>query len=167
MCTTALAVTLLPWLAACGSIKVENEQISPRVPAGAGASVAEVVLDYTAWQSAEPKDVDQARTKEAEWVGFIREGFTKEATSNSLAQGAPSIALQIRIVDLDPGSQTARALVGFGAGTGLVRARVTVPGHGTFDCLGKVSGGWFGGAFSTVLRKLGRDIAAHVATLRG
>jgi hypothetical protein len=84
-----------------------------------------------------------------------------------VAARAQPLPLTLQVIDLDPGNRVLRGMPGSVVGSGLIRARVTIPGHGTFESKGKISGGWLGGDFVTVLRKLGRDVADHVASLRG
>lgn len=121
-----------------------------------------VTFRFDEWANAEPYDVQKARECEAEWAKAIGEAFT-ERTKRKFPGGGEPAKVDIAIIDLDAGSKTARYFVGFGAGAGMVVADVTVAGHGTFRITSKVSGGWFGGSFLTALRKLGREIADHLA----
>jgi hypothetical protein len=125
-----------------------------------------VTFRFDDWINAEASDVTKARAAEAEWAKAIGEAFTERAARKFPGGGEPA-KVDIAIIDLDPGSKAARFWVGYGAGTGMIVADVTVAGHGTFRISGKITGGWFGGSFLVVLRKLGREIADHLAERAG
>lgn len=125
-----------------------------------------VTFRFDDWINAEAGDVTKARAAEAEWAKAIGEAFTERAARKFPGGGEPA-KVDIAIIDLDPGSKAARFWVGYGAGTGMIVADVTVAGHGTFRISGKITGGWFGGSFLVVLRKLGREIADHLAERAG
>ena len=111
-------------------------------------------------------DVKKARESEAEWAKAIGDAFAERVAGKFPGGGEP-VKVDIAVIDLDPGSKAARFWVGYGAGTGMIVADVTVAGHGSFRISGKITGGWFGGSFLGILRKLGREIADHLAERAG
>ena len=160
------AFAILSLAAACAtSSKVLQDDLTTPADLRAPALGA-VTFRFDDWANAEPYDVQKARENEAEWVKTIGEAFSERAARKFPGGGEPS-KVDIAIIDLDAGSKTARYFVGFGAGAGMIVADVTVAGHGSFRITSKVSGGWFGGSFLTALRKLGREIADHLAERAG
>jgi hypothetical protein len=156
------ACAFLALAAACAtSSKVLQDDLAN--PGGLRApTLGAVTFRFDEWANAEPYDVQKARECEAEWATTIGEAFAKRA-GRRFPGGGELAKVDIAIVDLDAGSKTARYFVGFGAGAGMIVADVAVAGHGSFRITSKVTGGWFGGSFKTALRKLGDDIADHLA----
>jgi hypothetical protein len=158
-CTT---LTLALLFAACAtSSKVLKDDLTTpgdlRAPA-----LGAVTFRFDDWVNAEANDVKKARESEAEWAKAIGDAFAERVAGKFPGGGEP-VKVDIAVIDLDPGSKAARFWVGYGAGTGMIVADVTVAGHGSFRISGKITGGWFGGSFLGILRKLGREIADHLA----
>jgi hypothetical protein len=162
-CTT---LTLALLFAACTtSSKVLKDDLTTpgdlRAPA-----LGAVTFRFDDWVNAEANDVKKARESEAEWAKAIGDAFAERVAGKFPGGGEP-VKVDIAVIDLDPGSKAARFWVGYGAGTGMIVADVTVAGHGSFRISGKITGGWFGGSFLGILRKLGREIADHLAERAG
>lgn len=90
---------------------------------------------------------------------------------NLLADGGRALVVDLRIVSYDPGSQTARYLVGFGAGGASIEARTefrdgeTRLGSGV--ARGTVWGGLFGGSVSTAHDNVARAVVDYVERASG
>lgn len=158
-CTT-LRLALLFAACATSSKVLKDDLTTPgdlRAPA-----LGAVTFRFDDWVNAEANDVKKARESEAEWAKAIGDAFAERVAGKFPGGGEP-VKVDIAVIDLDPGSKAARFWVGYGAGTGMIVADVTVAGHGSFRISGKITGGWFGGSFLGILRKLGREIADHLA----
>lgn len=160
---------LLPLLLCAGcatsSQLIEDSLTTP--DAVAAVSLGQVRFDYAQWTNRDEKDVATAKQHEATWAKALGDAFLARANRRGLGGTEGRAAVDITIIDLEPGSRAARYFVGFGAGSGLIAAKVDVAGHGSFRMNGKITGGAWGGNFVGVMEELGESIADHLAKRAG
>ena len=161
----ALATTLLLLGASCGGIEISSNSLA--VPPGAVVTLSEVHFDYDAWTNTDEEDMTEVKGKEAGWRAIIERAFRERAQDLDLEGGdGPNVSVELRIIDLDQGSQAARYWIGFGAGSGSLKATVNAGEYGSCEAEGRISGGSFGGDFDGVLENLGEAVAEAIAESR-
>ena len=107
------------------------------------------------------------RESEADWRGVIKRSYDSSAEHHGIDRGeGPEVSVQIRIKNLDSGSQALRYFLGFGAGSASVTAEAEAGEYGSMRAEGSISAGFFGGKFDGLLFDLGRAIAGELADAR-
>ncbi len=157
----------VPVLAGCATSSqlVEDSLTAPAAIAAVG--LGQVRFDYSQWTNKDDKEVATAKQNEAAWAKALGDAFLARANKRGLGGVDNRTKVDITIVDLEPGSRAARYFVGFGAGSGVITAKVDAEGHGTFRMNGKITGGAWGGNFVNVMEELGQSIADHFAERAG
>jgi hypothetical protein len=154
-------------LAGCGTSSrlVEDSLTSPGSIAAVGLGT--VRFDYSGWANRDQSDHDTAKQNEAAWTKALGDAFLARAAKLGMGGADNRTPVDITIVDLDPGNRAQRSDFGFGDGTGMVTALVEPHGHGSFRMNGKIGVGAWGGDFTNVMEKLGKEIADHLAERSG
>lgn len=158
-----VAIAALAILGACATSAdvIEDSLTTPE--SIQAATLGAIRFDYARWTNRDDKDIAKAKEHEAGWSKALGDAFLAQIRERGLGSGENRTPVDITIVDLDPGSQAARAWVGFGAGTGSITALVEPSTHGSFRINGKITGGSWGGRFEDVMATLGETIADHLA----
>ncbi|MBK8098167.1 MAG: DUF4410 domain-containing protein [Planctomycetes bacterium] len=162
-CLPQVALPLLALLVACHTSAdvIEDNLITPE--SIQAVALGTIRFDYSSWTNRDEKDIAKSKEHEAGWSKALGDAFLAQIRERGLGSTEVRTPVDITIIDLDPGSQAARAWVGFGAGTGRITAQVAPSTHGSFRMNGKITGGSWGGRFEDVMATLGEAIADHLA----
>jgi hypothetical protein len=152
-----LAAALL-LLSGCGAKEFRAEQ-APLRPFGEFGQVEGVELQI------EVPDFDKMEPDEQQYVRVLARSFPDMLRSRLaekklfLAEGPNKLVIQGRITQFDPGSRTARYIIGLGAGSGEIVAEIRFNdaqgnpvARGT--AVGGVTGGFGGGSIDAAVKRL-------------
>jgi hypothetical protein len=158
------AAAVLP-LTACGAKEFRVQQ-PPSGPLNTFGQVE--VLPFTIELPAEIQPEHRAQANEL--LLTVRKRLTDRLTSSELfSDSGRKLTLTGKLTSFDPGSQAARYIIGFGAGSGEIVAEVTFSDESgntiaRGSAVGGVTAGFGGGSINTAARRLADAIYKFIAS---
>jgi hypothetical protein len=151
-------------LTACGAKEFKVQQV-PSVPLSTFGQVE--LLPFTVDLAAESEP--ELRAQANELLLAVRKRLNDRLSSSKLfSDSGKKLIITGKLISFDPGSQAARYIIGFGAGSGEIVTEVTFADESgemvaRGSAVGGVSAGWFGGNVNSAAKRLADAIFKFIA----
>jgi len=153
-------------LAACGS-QVYKPELEPSKPFGGfgRAEIRELKVRVANLDTLPPEVQTEIRSAARNFPDRLAARLKKKQLLSG--DSGKTLIIAGELVEYDPGSQTARWMIGFGAGSGMVTAVIHFAEDDGTDiargnALGTVAGGFLGGAIDSAVDRMVEAIVKYI-----